>query len=160
MWANNGGSVAVETSELHSSFSQRLGREWLVQETGTVGAVTIEFDLTGLTFDNPSNDKFGLVIDDDGDFTGGTQSYEIANSFSSNKLTFNSVDLTNGKYVTVMNSTTVLPVELIYFEGKRVGSYVLLEWETMAEVNNDYFIVEKSTDGENWEEILLSLIHI
>jgi hypothetical protein len=24
----------------------------------------------------------------------------------------------------------------------------------MAEVNNDYFIVEKSTDGENWEEIL------
>ena len=35
-----------------------------------------------------------------------------------------------------------------------MGSHVLLEWETLAEVNNDYFIVEKSTDGENWEEIL------
>ena len=33
VWGNDGGSVAVETSELHSSFSQRLGREWLVQET-------------------------------------------------------------------------------------------------------------------------------
>ena len=63
-------------------------------------------------------------------------------------------DLSNGKYITVMNGASVLPVELAYFEGKRVGSYVLLEWETMAEVNNDYFIVEKSTDGENWEEIL------
>jgi hypothetical protein len=30
----------------------------------------------------------------------------------------------------------------------------MLEWETVAEINNDYFIVEKSTDGENWEEIL------
>jgi hypothetical protein len=154
MWANDGGSVAVQETEKPASFSHRLTREWLVQESGTVGGVTIEFDLTGLTFANTDATKFGLVIDDNGDFSEGTQSTVAASTFSSDKLTFNSVDLTNGKYITVMNGATVLPVELIYFEGKRVGSYVLLEWETMAEVNNDYFIVEKSTDGENWEEIL------
>ena len=154
MWANNNGSVAVQQTEKPASFSHRLTREWLVQETGTVGGVTIEFDLTGLTFANTDATKFGLVIDDDGDFSGGTQTTEKATSFTSNKLTFNSVDLTNGKYITVMNGATVLPVDLRYFEGKRIGSNVLLEWETMAEINNDYFIVEKSTDGENWEELL------
>jgi len=154
MWANNNGSVAVQQTEKPASFSHRLTREWLVQETGTVGGVTIEFDLTGLTFANTDATKFGLVIDDDGDFSGGTQTTEKATSFTSNKLTFNSVDLTNGKYITVMNGATVLPVDLRYFEGKRIGSNVLLEWETMAEINNDYFIVEKSTDGTNWDELL------
>lgn len=52
------------------------------------------------------------------------------------------------------SSINPLPVELLYFEVKRTGSYVLLEWETLAEINNDHFIVLKSSDGENWEEIL------
>ena len=54
----------------------------------------------------------------------------------------------------LVSNVTPLPVELIYFDVKRTGSFVLLEWETLAEINNDYFIVEKSSDGENWEEIL------
>ena len=53
----------------------------------------------------------------------------------------------------LVSNVTPLPVELIYFDVKRTGSFVLLEWETLAEINNDYFIVEKSSDGENWEEI-------
>jgi hypothetical protein len=54
----------------------------------------------------------------------------------------------------LVSSVTPLPVELLYFEVKRTGSYVLLQWETLSEINNDYFIVEKSSDSENWEEIL------
>ena len=154
VWGNDAGSVAMQTSELHSEFSERLGREWLVQETGTVGDVVVEVDLTGVSFSNTHVKNFGLVIDDDGDFTGGTQSWIGADTYSSNKVTFNAVNFSNGDYFTVMNTPNALPVELLYFEGKRVGSHVLLEWETLAEVNNDYFIVEKSTDGENWEEIL------
>ena len=154
MWANNGGSLVKQTSELHAEFSERLGREWLVQETGTVGDVVVEVDLSSAGFSNTHVKNFGLVIDDDGDFTGGTQSWVAADTYSSNKVTFNAVNFSNGDYFTVMNTPNALPVELLYFEGKRIGSHVLLEWETLAEVNNDYFIVEKSTDGENWEEIL------
>tara|TARA_B100000674_G_scaffold52141_1_gene36023 strand:- start:47 stop:1153 length:1107 start_codon:yes stop_codon:yes gene_type:complete len=154
MWANNGGSVAMQTSELHTDFTERLGREWLVQESGTVGDVVVEVDLTGVSFSNTHRKNFGLVIDDDGDFTGGTQSWVVANTYSSNKVTFNTVDFSNGKYFTIMNTPSALPVELIYFEGKRIGSHVLLEWETMSEVSNDYFIIEKSYDGENWTELL------
>jgi hypothetical protein len=149
-------AVSTDASGLAGTFTQRLSSEWLVKETGTVGNVLVEVDLGGLTFDNESANKFGLVVDDDGDFTGGTQSLFIADNLSGDKkLTFNSVSLTGSKYVAVMNGAVAsLPVEILYFEGKRLGSYVMLEWETMAEINNDYFIVEKSTDGENWEELL------
>jgi len=41
-----------------------------------------------------------------------------------------------------------LPVELLFFSGKKTSANnVLLEWETASEINNDYFIVEKSNDG-------------
>jgi hypothetical protein len=155
VWGNNGVAPSIIDDDLDSRFDKRLSTEWLVTESGTVGDVVVEVDLTGLdAFPNPSADKFGLVIDDNGTFNEGSPDVIPASSFADNKLTFNAVDFTTGKYFTIMNGATVLPVELAYFEGKRVGSYVLLEWETMAEVNNDYFIVEKSTDGENWEEIL------
>ena len=158
VWAQKNGitrAVSTDASGLAGTFTQRLSSEWLVKETGTVGNVLVEVDLGGLTFDNESADKFGLVVDDDGDFTGGEQTLFIGDNLSGDKVTFNSVSLTGTKYMAVMNgAVATLPVEILYFEGKHIGSYVMLEWETMAEVNNDYFIVEKSTDGENWEELL------
>ena len=51
------------------------------------------------------------------------------------------------------SEVSTLPVELLYFDGKRIGNHVLLEWETLSEINNDYFIIEKSADGEYWEEL-------
>ncbi|MEM7161751.1 MAG: T9SS type A sorting domain-containing protein [Bacteroidota bacterium] len=46
-----------------------------------------------------------------------------------------------------------LPVEWVSFEASNKTDYVSLEWVTAAEVNNDYFEVERSTDGQNWEAI-------
>ena len=46
-----------------------------------------------------------------------------------------------------------LPVELLYFKSKEQSNGVLLMWETLVEINNDYFLIEKSTDGQFWEEI-------
>ncbi len=48
-----------------------------------------------------------------------------------------------------------LPVELISFTAKpEVNQNVLLLWQTASELNNDYFILNKSIDGgENFEEI-------
>lgn len=47
----------------------------------------------------------------------------------------------------------VLPIELISFEGNYEGSFNSLRWITATELNNDYFIVERSEDGLNWTEI-------
>lgn len=49
----------------------------------------------------------------------------------------------------------VLPVELLYFAaqcGNKTGE-AELRWETATELNNDYFTIEKSTDGISFREI-------
>lgn len=49
--------------------------------------------------------------------------------------------------------SAVLPIELTYFNASSSGSTVLLTWQTASEENNDYFTIERSTDGINFENI-------
>ncbi|MFB9864795.1 cadherin domain-containing protein [Rufibacter immobilis] len=52
------------------------------------------------------------------------------------------------------SSTVVtLPVELISFTAKAKGANVQLHWSTATEKNNDYFQVERSTDGKSFTAI-------
>jgi hypothetical protein len=46
-----------------------------------------------------------------------------------------------------------LPVELILFMGENIGSRIHLSWSTASEINNDYFSVERSVDGNSFSEI-------
>ncbi|MEP7171150.1 MAG: hypothetical protein ABI855_17410, partial [Bacteroidota bacterium] len=46
-----------------------------------------------------------------------------------------------------------LPIELTYFSATPLPEkHVKLEWTTASEINNDYFIIEKSADGIRFEE--------
>lgn len=47
-----------------------------------------------------------------------------------------------------------LPIKLIYFTAKPDGDAVNLEWATAAEVNNNFFTIERSVDGEHFEALL------
>jgi len=46
-----------------------------------------------------------------------------------------------------------LPVELTSFEGKQTGLSNILTWKTASEQNNKGFHIEKSTNGNDWEQI-------
>lgn len=46
-----------------------------------------------------------------------------------------------------------LPIELVSFTGTPYTNKNLLQWVTATESNNDYFTIEHSEDGENWQEI-------
>lgn len=46
-----------------------------------------------------------------------------------------------------------LPVTLLTFEAAPQGEKIKLTWTTATEQNNDYFTVERSNDGLNFEEI-------
>jgi hypothetical protein len=48
---------------------------------------------------------------------------------------------------------TILPVELIYFSAYRVSNFVNIDWSTASERENQHFVLEKSNDGINFEEI-------
>ncbi|MDN5204703.1 T9SS type A sorting domain-containing protein [Fulvivirgaceae bacterium BMA10] len=46
-----------------------------------------------------------------------------------------------------------LPVELISFTASLENEDVLLNWQTASEVNNDFFEIERSETGDDWEVI-------
>lgn len=46
-----------------------------------------------------------------------------------------------------------LPVELVGYTGRQNGNVVVLEWATLSEKDNDYFEIERSTDGINFVTI-------
>lgn len=58
------------------------------------------------------------------------------------------------RYSITVGSNIVLPVELVKFDAIQKEHAVHLEWITASEVNNDYFTVERGTDGITFEPLL------
>jgi hypothetical protein len=52
-----------------------------------------------------------------------------------------------------LSESCPLPVNLLFFEVNCDMDNVLLNWSTASEINNDYFSIERSIDGINFEEI-------
>jgi hypothetical protein len=48
---------------------------------------------------------------------------------------------------------TPVPIELSFFAGSNIGSENVLLWKTATETNNDYFVLETSSDATNWNEL-------
>jgi subtilisin-like proprotein convertase family protein len=48
---------------------------------------------------------------------------------------------------------TPLPITLIHFAGKAHEDFNELTWKTASEVNNDYFLIQRSPDGNNFTDI-------
>lgn len=56
----------------------------------------------------------------------------------------------------VMDDTSVdgsLPIVLGYFTAKSEEDAVRIDWTTLSELNNDYFSIERSTNGIDFEEV-------
>jgi hypothetical protein len=49
-------------------------------------------------------------------------------------------------------SVTPLPIELLSFTGRSEGASNYLEWITATEINNDYFTLERSADGIDFNQ--------
>lgn len=48
---------------------------------------------------------------------------------------------------------TDLPIELLGFEAQGKGRINEIEWSVASQVNNDYFVLEHSIDGEHWKTL-------
>ncbi len=47
----------------------------------------------------------------------------------------------------------MLPVELVNLSATPLESTILVKWSTASEINNNYFNIERSTDGKNFTQI-------
>lgn len=161
---NNRTQEAVNSSDIPPTVQARFDREWRVSEVSTngtavdVGAIDLQFDLTSLGPITTSDLRLLIDTDNDGTFADetpiagatalGAGIYEFAGVTAiANNLRF-TIGTTN-------RTRTVLPIELLSFEAQPLeNSYVELNWQTAQEINNDYFTVERSKDGHQWEKVV------
>ena len=56
---------------------------------------------------------------------------------------------------TIDNVTNPLPVSLVYFEAEKINNTAVLFWKTASEISNDYFIIQRSIDGVDVEDVAI-----
>lgn len=87
-------------------------------------------------------------VDGHWDVSGDLENNQTANWTGSGTLYVGGTFTDNGNV-----NTVTLPVDLIQFSAEKVGDHILLKWETASEINNDFFVVERSLDGFLFESI-------
>jgi hypothetical protein len=87
---------------------------------------------------------------------GGVDSWEVVPSTASTTDTLKTLTAANVESFsrwTAANSNSPMPIILLSFNGKPVNDRVELTWVTAAEINNDFFSIERSVNGSDFEEI-------
>ncbi len=83
------------------------------------------------------------------------------NNLANNATGYYYIDITNGSsrivtspiWYTRNDNFGVLPVSLSSFVVQKTGNAVKISWSTQQETNSSYFVVERSADGRNWNNI-------
>jgi hypothetical protein len=156
MIGHDNSALTFSGTELPGSMSDyyRTAREWYVDKTGDVGTVKLTFDLTGIPGVSVigAAADYAILLDDNADFSNATK--VDASSLNGNVITFNTLALTDGQYISFAAKISALPVELTSFTAASTSSatgepIVVLNWETATEVNNYGFEVERSPKTED-----------
>jgi hypothetical protein len=164
LWGhNNGVAGAVHYTDIPASVDARFDRVWRVSEVnvaGTsvdVGGVDMRWNLNGLGAITVTDLRLLVDTDNDGIFADETPKGG-AIDLGGGIYAFTGVtELTNNVRFTIatINSVqTPLPIELVNFDARPISNEVVVSWQTASEINNDYFTIEKSLDGENWTAII------
>lgn len=160
MWGHdntvlNSSTTAVGTAVDGTVIQERLSRIWRVSEVGDVGTVSISFDFSGVG-GSPLGSNLRLLIDRDGDGFADNDVTPVVGSVSNGVATFSNVNFQNGDRFTLGNTdaSSPLPVELIEFKARPVDDLVLINWTTASELNNDFFMIQRSVDAEDWEDVI------
>lgn len=72
----------------------------------------------------------------------------VPNTLSNDTLVLTSLNASDGSSC----DFSVLPIELLYFKATFQDRDVLLKWATATEINNDFFSIERSSDGRMFNE--------
>ena len=146
----------------------RIEREWKVIKTNFSQVYNNDFTLDACAILGSINvAQLRLLVDDDGDFSnGGTSCYYngdgtgVVISYSNPVITISNISNTHIpdnsiRFITIASAdqATPLPIELAKFNVECHEDGVMLSWLTSSEFNNDYFTIERSMDGINFEFI-------
>ena len=103
------------------------------------------------------NSASRVIVQTGGKITGSGANDQIK---IGNDIKFKGTQLVQTGFSFADNSTgngfvaaATLPVNFQSFYVTRQGSNIQLNWSTSEEVNNNYYAVEKSTDGRTWKQV-------
>jgi hypothetical protein len=130
-------------------------------------SMTVVVDINSPTYVNMRIEVYGTMQYDNGqkiymDSDGVVDVYAGGSLIGGNtgsKLIIGGATLWQGNDPPIIGPTTIttngfLPIELIDFNAIMNEDRVEISWTTASEINNDYFIVEKSEDGFDWEFVI------
>ena len=130
-----------------------VDRFWQIDKTGLTGTASIRF--TFAPSESPANGNLNIVA----------QRWDAPNlawqaplpgqsNPSTNSVLVNNVTASGPWALALLSSP--LPITLLNFDARlNKKNKVDLWWTTSSEINNDYFTVEKSRDGMNFEAIAI-----
>lgn len=103
---NNIALTATQSIDVPASGALRLSRTWRASNTGNVGSVDVSFNLTGITFGDPTD--YRLLIDADGVFSNATEvTSGMSYNAATNTLSFTGVSIPDGSYFTLATGAIV-----------------------------------------------------
>jgi hypothetical protein len=125
-----------------------VDRFWQIGKTGASGTATITFTATTIEVGGIANLSAFR-------WNSAALGWETPPGVQTNTASSVTVqDVTNFSPWTLAGNNSPLPVELLDFTAALNNKrQVDLDWRTVAEINNDYFTIEKTSDGTHFEEV-------
>ena len=96
LWGNDNAATTTTTTGAHPDYDEIMSRIWKVDLTGTPGNVTVQI----IYPNDGALGNYGLLVDDNTDFTTGATAYE-ATRISGDTITFTNVSFTDGYFFTL-----------------------------------------------------------
>lgn len=142
MWGDNKGfTTFTRTATFGANSYNAMVRNWQIQKPGW-GDVSVT-----ITQDSGATATYLLVATDSA-FT----NVVSATAMTSGNVTLNTSAIPSGDYVTFAKIIP-LPVNMVSFTGMTTKEGNQLTWVTAGEVNDHFFAIQRSTDGQNFEDI-------
>jgi Secretion system C-terminal sorting domain len=156
VWGHdNAAMLPTLTTDVPAGVQARAGRTWRVTETGDVGAVTMQFDLNGITVANPSDLRLLIDTDNDGLFADETP-VSGAVSVGGGLYEFQSVSSLgdNMRFTIATINSVTLPIKITDFQLSNIrNKQVKVNWSFVSDNSIDFFEVYHSKDGNQWNYI-------
>jgi len=149
----------TDVGGMTGTYNSRWTRIWYIDITNTSAniEVNIEFDMSdgglgSVTLGPAANYVLLYRAGQTGNWT------ELATSSSvvGDRVQFTGYTLVNDGYYTIGSKNynlSPLPIELLNFNAVKNNNKVDINWQTISETQNDYFTVERSKDGINFETV-------
>ncbi|MCF8328498.1 MAG: hypothetical protein K9I29_09425, partial [Bacteroidales bacterium] len=155
LFAHDDAGVSSWTTTNTPANVQRISREWRFDETGSMGTVSVTVDNSSLPALSGNYTKWGIMVDNDGDFSSGAEIYELAASGSD--YVANNVDINDGDYVTIVSIDPYIEFETVAgsaLEDSDASATISINYISSGNTSVDYSTVAGSaTSGDDYTAV-------